>query len=314
MNLHQNKELLKESIQKAANSLNMRETFVEKDFWITLILNNLSNSKYSDISVFKGGTSLAKGYNLIKRFSEDIDIAVKTDDVKSGNKMKNIIRKIEKEIARDITEIHVDGVTSKGSRYRKSVHKYDSIYTNNINNKLIIEINSFANPYPYSDCLIKSKIYDFLDITGNIDIIQQYNLQPFKINVLNKEQTLLEKMVSLIRFSFDEKPVENISNKIRHFYDLYFLANDIDCIYFIKSEDFKIKFNQLLNHDKELFSEPLGWRKKSITVSPLITDFDNIWKKIKSAYKTEISALAYSEIPDEEEVANSFKYLIKRII
>lgn len=50
--------------------------FVEKDYWITLVLSRLANSKHVDKSVFKGGTSLSKGSNLIDRFSEDVDLAI----------------------------------------------------------------------------------------------------------------------------------------------------------------------------------------------------------------------------------------------
>ena len=49
---------------------------VEKDFWVSMVLKALFSSPYSDKLVFKGGTSLSKGWNLIKRFSEDCDLAI----------------------------------------------------------------------------------------------------------------------------------------------------------------------------------------------------------------------------------------------
>ena len=54
-------------------------------------------------------------------------------------------------------------------------------------------------------------------------------------------------------------------------------------------------------------------KTKTINESPLLSDFNNIWNQIKSTYKTELSALAYSAIPSEEEVSQSFKELIKHI-
>lgn len=65
----------------------------------------LSRSKFSDISVFKGGTSLSKGYDLIERFSEDVDLAIIDDGNSSGNKIKIIIRSLEKEITHGLNEI-----------------------------------------------------------------------------------------------------------------------------------------------------------------------------------------------------------------
>ncbi len=49
---------------------------VEKDLWVTLSLKALFGSGHSHSFVFKGGTSLSKGWRLIERFSEDIDIAL----------------------------------------------------------------------------------------------------------------------------------------------------------------------------------------------------------------------------------------------
>ncbi|MDZ4147725.1 MAG: nucleotidyl transferase AbiEii/AbiGii toxin family protein [Flavobacteriaceae bacterium] len=313
MKLHLEKEIFQEFITLSAVEFNINPIFVEKDYWITLVLSRLAKSKYVDESVFKGGTSLSKGYNLIERFSEDVDIAIINDKDKTGNEIKTIIRTIEKEITTDLKELQMDGVTSKGSRFRKSVFEYVTTEKGNANNKLIVEINSFANPSPYQRLTIQSMVFDFLMQTNNEKYIEQYNLQPFEVNVLNKEQTLLEKMVSLIRFSFKENTVESISEKIRHFYDLYFLMNNPECAEFLASDEFKKQFDTIMQHDREMFEEPKGWQTKSISESPLVTDFSTLWKQLKEKYQTELSALAYRPIPDEKDVANCFEELVKRI-
>lgn len=313
MKLHHDIKLFSDTLRAASQHLDIKLEFVEKDYWITLVLSRLAKSKYVDESVFKGGTSLSKGYNLIERFSEDVDIAIINDNSKTGNEIKTIIRTIEKEITPDLTELQMDGVTSKGSRFRKSVFEYVSTDKSNQNNKLIVEVNSFANPFPFQRLTIQSFVFDFLMQTGNKKYIEQYNLQSFEVNVLNKEQTLLEKMVSLIRFSFEENTVESISKKIRHFYDLYFLMKNPECAEFVASDSFKKQFDTILQHDREMFEEPKGWQKKLIAESPLVNDFSTIWKQLKVKYQTELSALAYRTIPDEESVAKSFSELIKRI-
>lgn len=313
MTLHHDMKLFSDILRVASQRLEIKSEFVEKDYWITLVLSRLSQSNYSNESVFKGGTSLSKAYNLIERFSEDVDIAIINDTNKTGNKIKTMIRAIEKEITPDLTRLKMDAVTSKGSKFRKSVFEYASAEKLNANNKLIIEINSFANPFPFQRIELKSFIFDFLTQTGNEKYIEHYHLQPFVVNVLNKEQTLLEKLVSLVRFSFDENPVESISQKIRHFYDLYFLTNDRDCNEFFISSEFKEKFDLILKHDREIFNEPNGWQNKTIAESPLINNFGTIWSQLKEKYKTELSALAYRPIPDEKIVAERFTQLIKRI-
>ncbi len=58
MNLHENKEALRDAIRAASDHLEIRETFVEKDYRVTYILKRLSLSDKCDQVVFKGGTSL----------------------------------------------------------------------------------------------------------------------------------------------------------------------------------------------------------------------------------------------------------------
>lgn len=314
MMLHHEIKLFEQTLRAASQHLHIKLEFVEKDYWITLVLSRLAKSKYVDESVFKGGTSLSKGYNLIERFSEDVDIAIINDKGKTGNEIKTIIRNIEKEITSDLKEMPMKGVTSKGSRFRKSVFEYIPSEKDNANNKLIVEINSFANPFPYQRLVIQSMVFDFLMQTKNEKYIEQYNLQSFEVNVLSKQQTLMEKMVSLIRFSFKENVVESISQKIRHFYDLYYLMNNTECIEFVASDSFKKQFDAILQQDRAIFGEPTEWQTKAISESPLVIDFTNIWKQLKEKYQAELSALAYRPIPDEINVAKCFEDLIKRIV
>ncbi len=59
----------------AARKKGMHPAIVEKDFWVCWTLDYLfRESVYRDSFAFKGGTSLSKGFNLIERFSEDIDL------------------------------------------------------------------------------------------------------------------------------------------------------------------------------------------------------------------------------------------------
>lgn len=313
MNLHKDIKLFSDTLRAASQHLDIKLEFVEKDYWITLVLSRLAKSKYAKEAVFKGGTSLSKGYNLIERFSEDVDIAIINDNDKSGNEIKTIIRTIEKEITPDLTELKMDGVTSKGSRFRKSVFTYPAAEKSNPNNKLIVEINSFANPFPFQQLSVRSMVSDFLLHTGNDKFIEEHGLHPFEVNVLSKEQTLLEKLISLIRFSFYEDPVQSISGKIRHFYDLYYLMNNAECIKFVESDSFKGQFDDLLKHDKELFGEPKGWRSKSVSESRLVNDFSGSWSSLKEKYQTELSALSYRPIPDEKVIAENFTELVKKI-
>ncbi|MDE7073433.1 MAG: nucleotidyl transferase AbiEii/AbiGii toxin family protein [Odoribacter sp.] len=62
--------------EQTAARIHLPVAAVEKDFWVTEILNLLFSLPYADKMVFKGGTSLSKVWGVIRRFSEDIDIAI----------------------------------------------------------------------------------------------------------------------------------------------------------------------------------------------------------------------------------------------
>lgn len=316
MKLHNDKQLFSTLVTLAAKSMLMTPAFVEKDYWITLILYNLANSPYVDSVVFKGGTSLSKGYRLINRFSEDIDIAMIEENL-SGNALKTKIRNIEKEITVGFTETVDPNITSKGSMFRKSVFEYPSSISGtligNTTRRIIVEINSFANPYPYVKQQISSFITEFLLETNQQETIETYNLQGFSLNVLDKRRTMIEKLVSLVRFSFSENPTQAIQSKIRHFYDLYYLAQDAECTKYIRAAQFKNDFSELLAHDKVAFETPDGWRIKDIMESPLIVNLPVLWEGLRTTYQKELTQLAFTEIPNEKEVFNSFERLINNL-
>ena len=77
-------EQRKITLEQAAIDAGIKAEAIEKDWWVTLTLKALFAGKYKDSIVFKGGTSLSKCWDLIERFSEDIDIAL--DPVVFGGK------------------------------------------------------------------------------------------------------------------------------------------------------------------------------------------------------------------------------------
>ena len=101
LKLHADIKTFRDAITAASQSLGIREVFIEKDYWVTFVLWHLSKSKYKNRVVFKGGTSLSKAYDLIRRFSEDVDLALLIDG-ESSNQIKNLMKKVEKELTGEI--------------------------------------------------------------------------------------------------------------------------------------------------------------------------------------------------------------------
>ena len=164
MKLHKDRNAFQNAVRAASDHHKMRNIYIEKDYWVTYILNKLSQSEYSEIVVFKGGTSLSKVYKLIARFSEDIDLAILKSKDQSETQLRNLIRTIEKELTYDFEEAYLEGITSKQTKYRKTAYNYDRMIdtetATGIQEKLILEINCFANPVPFKPMMVNSFILD----------------------------------------------------------------------------------------------------------------------------------------------------------
>lgn len=318
MNLHENKDAFAAAIQFASASkeeggLGIKQIYLEKDYWICRSLKMLSESMENEVAVFKGGTSLSKAYSLGNRFSEDIDIAITSDPERTDNQTKNIISHISKAMSAGLEEIP-NPATRKYSKYRKAFYQYPVTIATDIvgainPGQILFEIVSFANPYPYQKVFIKSFLTEYLEKAGRNDVIKEFGMEGFEVNVLAKSRTATEKLVSLIRHSLATDYISELKAKIRHFYDLHFLWNDPECRAYLESEDFKREFHDLLSSDQARFKEPEGWSDKKVSDSPLITSFDDLWVELSVTYSKELPELAYQAIPSPEEVVVSFKDL-----
>ena len=89
----------------------------------------------------------------------------------------------------ELTEIQVEGITGKYSKYRKTVHEYPQIIEGQdfgqATDKLLLEINSCTNPVPYSKMDVQSYAKDFLDSLDDKETIKKYNLEAVSLNVLS---------------------------------------------------------------------------------------------------------------------------------
>ncbi|HBH08746.1 MAG TPA: hypothetical protein DDX40_05020 [Rikenellaceae bacterium] len=90
-------------LQQTAAKENLPEYAVEKDWWVTMTLKALFNTRCGKYLEFKGGTSLSKGWMLIERMSEDIDMALNhrffVETLDNNTQLKNLRKKSRKFIA-----------------------------------------------------------------------------------------------------------------------------------------------------------------------------------------------------------------------
>lgn len=92
MKLHENKQLFRNYIAQTEEKGNIPAIIVEKDYYVTLVLKYLY--EFNNEIVFIGGTALSKGFDIIKRFSEDIDISVRKGTNKKHKKSHMKLLKI----------------------------------------------------------------------------------------------------------------------------------------------------------------------------------------------------------------------------
>lgn len=320
MRLHEDRGLFADAIQAASRSveeggLGIRDIFIEKDYWICRSLRLMAMADTQGLAVHKGGTSLSKAYGIGARFSEDIDIAILDADTMSGNQLKTLIGRLSKEMGMGLEEVVIPGATSKGSHYRKEYFAYPrAIETEQVgairSGQLLIEINAFANPFPYTRCTVSSFLADFLKKSGNGSLVEEYDMQPFTLSVLDKRRTMTEKLVSLIRCSLADDYLHELAAKIRHFYDLHFLLNDADCREYMESPDFRKDFDVLLSHDREIFAKPDGWQAKEVSDSPLLAALPETWAALQETYSREMPDLAYKAIPTVDQIQSSIQAIL----
>lgn len=317
MRLHENRQLFADAVRVTSQTLSIEPEFVEKDYWICQILQRLARHPNASSIVWKGGTSLSKAYRLIQRFSSDVDFAVIGENL-SQNQLKKVVMRIGKDTTVDLTKIESEGQTVKSNRYRKTYHQYDSVIAEPnsrykfLGNHVIVEINTYGNPYPFVEKQVQPFITEMMAQRGLTDMIREMDMEPFALNVLDKRRTLCEKVVSLLRFSFEDDPIQGLSSKIRHFYDLHFLTMDKDYTDYLHT-DFPKDLLDLIAHDKQEFDRPPQWRDSDLQTSVLFTDFDAVWQRISPLYLSEVGALSYAEIPDKEAIAVSNKRLLARV-
>lgn len=224
-----------EVFEETATQKGLPLTAIEKDWWVVQTLSIIFSTNYADVLIFKGGTSLSKGWNLIQRFSEDIDLALDRKFLGfSGELSKGAIKKLRRKSYQFITEVFTEELKNKFTElgFENVLVKYREV-ENHDQDPLIIEIR-----YP---TLIKNDNYlkpavlvevgsrslkepfthrSFGTIISEVFADKPFADKPISIPVVNPERTFLEK-IFLLHEEF-QKPqnkirVERLS---RHLYDI----------------------------------------------------------------------------------------------
>ncbi len=295
--LHNNRELFEQAVLKTAEYLKIDAGIVEKDYYVTLILKEISLT-VPDL-VFKGGTSLSKCHKVINRFSEDIDLTVEYETKPSEGKRrslkKNIVDTIEKS---GLVLANPDEIKSR-REFNKYIVDYPSIFTQaGLKNHLQIETMIKIRAYPNQEMNAASLIYDYFVKEGFIELIDEYELAPFTIKVQSAERTFVDKIFALADYYL----ADNVTEHSRHIYDLYKLLDKVQL-----DEQLRILFENV-RIEREPHQVCLS-AKESIKMSSLLKEIVDT-----DAYKEDfnnITSLLIFEKTEYEEAITSLKKVIE---
>ena len=311
--------------QRIAGATGMDERAVEKDWWVVVVLKALSMTQYAHLMSFKGGTSLSKGWNLIGRFSEDIDVAIRREErfaisgttpnqlAKARRKSRHyIVRELPDELTaiigqmgvvdfsiepeltreRDGKQIELRADTHPSTIYMnyKSIFPTQSPY---ISPKIKIEFSSLSMDEPVEEKTIRSYYSEYEPECDDISV-------QFKTVVPTR--TFLEKMFLLHEEFQKERP--RSLRMSRHLYDLERL---MDTEYGVEAISNKELYNEVVKH-RDTYNHIEGIDYASHT-----SDKVNFIppQAIIESWKSDYNALSEAHIYDKNKIP--FEQIIARI-
>ena len=229
-------DVRRQSVSVVAEARGLPVAAVEKDWWVTLVLRAIFSTPYRPSLIFKGGTSLSKGWDLISRLSEDIDLALDRHaiDAKYAGELGNrALTRLRNDSVAFVTgplkEQIVGSLIAMGLPHERLevtqeegnhpdphlLVNYQSLYdpVEYLPSRVKIEVSTRSLREPFAERPIQSFI-------GSQFQGQEFADAPFNIPTVEPKRTFLEK-ACLLHEEF-LRPVDDVRvhRMSRHLYDL----------------------------------------------------------------------------------------------
>lgn len=317
MKLHLDKTLFRQAVQFTADQMKIPAIYIEKDYWVTFALHTIFKNEIGKDSVFKGGTALSKCYQMIERFSEDIDLVVLRREGESNNQLTNKIKKISKVVADVLPEVEIPELTQKMGMNRKTAHTYAKEFKGNygqVRDVIVVEATWLGYFEPYTTKTISSFVGSMMINNGQQDIAEANGLLPFELLVLEPTRTICEKIMSLVRFSYGENPIDDLKKKVRHTYDLHQLLQQKEFSDFFDSTAFSAMLLKVANDDVASYKNSNEWLIHHPNEALLFKDLEHVWAALKVVYNGDFKNLVYGgTLPNEADVLATLKRIKERL-
>ena len=300
---------------------NLPPQAVEKDAWVTLILRMIFTSEVANHLIFKGGTSLSKAFNLIERFSEDIDLGIDRNYLGfDGHLSKGQIHKLRRACHTFVSNGLYELLQKQLTAYGVDASLYEMVVENTqvsdqdpetikVNYQSLFEDVSYLPKRVLIEVSARSLIEPNEEITIQSMIDEQYpetdfSEEKFTVNATSPQKTFLEKLM-LLHEEF-QKPKEKMRHlrMSRHFYDI---GQILDSDYGVKALKNTTLFESIIAHRSVLTpiktTDYNGLTLKNLNIIPP----DDLLENYKSDYKGMQDSMIHGESLD-------FDTLLKNII
>jgi predicted nucleotidyltransferase component of viral defense system len=231
-------ETKRKAYVQIAEKIGMSPFAVEKDWWVTRTLSIIFDMEIGKHLIFKGGTSLSKAFNLIERFSEDIDLAVDREYFGyAGELTKKERQRLRKVSGKYVDEVFYPDLKVKFQEkglHNARVELVEEVESDKDRTINIFYPNVIASPgylAPKVQLEIGSRSlkepFTFKTISSLVDEAypsSDFAQDAFQVPTVNPERTLLEK-IFLLHEEF-QRPAERmrVNRLSRHLYDIFKLS------------------------------------------------------------------------------------------
>lgn len=215
MKLHLNKELFNNYIALASQEEDIDEAIILKDYFVTLALKKIY--AIHDNLVFIGGTSLSKCFNIINRFSEDIDLVATAKSRKGKQKATYDI----------INELALawpwknEANNDKYADFKEMFLYYDTITVSDLDQRVKLELITFMTPFPVIEEKVESIVLKYMDQ----DEVNEFDMHPISVLTQEPYRTFFEKITlekELYKDGLEGRPLDETQEKrARDFYDIH---------------------------------------------------------------------------------------------
>lgn len=304
--------------------LGLPSAAVEKDWWVTLALQSIFELPFSERIVFKGGTSLSKGWNLIQRFSEDIDLAIDRKQFGFGGDLsKNQRDKLRKTIRRFVLEEFAPTLQETFKEKGANVTLEVSPNANSDADPSKIEIHypelTATIPYLAPRVLIEISARSLFEPFESRKIepiinpmLSSADMEPieFEVSCVLPQRTFLEKIFLLheeFQRNIEDLRAERLS---RHLYDLHKMMDKELAESGLNDEKL---YKGIIAHRKQFTSlKGIDYSRHlpgNINLIPPSEVFD-LWK---ADYKTMQESMIHEESVSFDELMKRMEELMKRV-